>query len=163
SARLPLKLALGLAVVVIGLFARTLNHGFISLDDYDYVTQNPHVSSGLSAENIGWAFGHAHSSNWHPITWVSHMIDCALFGLNPTGPHAVNVRPHAVTAALLLLVLHRMTGSLWPSAFAAALFALHPLRAESVAWVAERKDVLSGLFFVLALGAYDRYVRLPSV
>ena len=118
-------------------------------------------TGGLTAEGIAWAFTTSHASNWHPLTWLSHMLDCQLYGLKPGGHHLTNVLLHAATAILLFLVLRRMTGDLWPSAFVAAVFAIHPLRVESVAWVAERKDVLSGLFFMLTLGAYVGYVRRP--
>jgi protein O-mannosyl-transferase len=140
-------------------FGQTLRHEFINFDDGDYVFKNPHVSRGLTFNGIIWAFTHVHAGNWHPLTWISHMLDCQLFGLYPGGHHLTNVVLHALTAALLFLVLRRMTGALWRSAFVAAVFAIHPLHVESVAWVAERKDVLSGLFFVLTLGAYARYVR----
>ena len=111
---------------------------------------------------VGWAFTHAQVANWIPLTTLSHMLDCQLFGLHAGGHHLVNVLLHAATAVLLFLVLRQMTGSLWRSAFVAAVFAVHPLRAESVAWVSERKDVLSGFFFMLTLGAYVRNVRQPS-
>ena len=123
--------------------------------------KNPQVDDGLTIEGIAWAFTSRHASNWHPLTWLSHMLDCQLYGLTPWGHHLTNVLLHAATAILLFLVLRRMTGDLWPSAFVAAVFAVHPLRVESVAWVAERKDVLSGLFFMLTLGAYLGYVRRP--
>src|SRR5213078_1047162 len=100
--------------------------------------------------------------NWHPLTWISHMMDCQFYGLNPAGHHLTNVIIHALTAALLFLVLRQMTRAVWRSAFVAAVFAVHPLRVESVAWVAERKDLLSGLFFVLTIDAYVRYVRNPK-
>ena len=108
----------------------------------------------MSVQAVGWAFTHAQVSNWIPLTTLSHMLDCQLFGLNAGGHHLVNVLFHAATAVLLFLVLRQITGSLWRSAFVAAVFAVHPLRAESVAWVSERKDVLSGFFFMLALWAY---------
>jgi len=117
--------------------------------------------AGLTLDGVAWAFTHVHASNWHPLTWISHMLDCQMYGLNPAGHHFTSVAIHAATAALLFLVVRNMTGRLWPAAFVAAVFAVHPLRVESVAWVAERKDVLSGLFFVLMLGAYLRYARRP--
>ncbi len=143
-------------------FGQTLSHDFVNYDDQEYVTKNAQVSRGLTLEGIGWAFTHFHSSNWHPLTWISHMIDCQLYGLNPWGHHLTNLLFHTANAILLFLVLRQMTGTLWPGAFVAALFALHPLRVESVAWVSERKDVLSGLFFIVTLMAYLRYVRAPS-
>jgi protein O-mannosyl-transferase len=142
-------------------FGQTLSHEFINYDDDQYVVDNPHVKQGLRLEGIVWAFTHFHSANWHPLTWISHMLDCQLYGLAPGGHHFTNVLIHVATAILLFLVLRQMTGALWRSAFVAAVFAIHPLRVESVAWVAERKDVLSGLFFMLTVGAYVRYARGP--
>jgi len=118
------------------------------------------VAQGLTLKGIVWAFSF-HAANWHPLTWLSHMLDCQLYGLHPAGHHLTNVLLHTATVIALFLVLRRMTGALWRSAFVAALFAIHPLRVESVAWVAERKDVLSGLFFMLTIGAYVRYARRP--
>ena len=148
-----------LAGLVAFVFGGTLHNGFVNYDDPAYVFDNPMVSGGLTASGIAWAFTHFQCSNWHPITWMSHMLDCQWFGLNPAGHHFTNVALHAVTAILLFLVLKQMTGFLWRSALVAALFAVHPQHVESVAWVSERKDVLSGLFFMLTLGAYVRYVR----
>jgi len=151
-----------LLLLSVGLvFGQTLHHEFVNYDDGEYVYENPQVVRGLTSEGIGWAFTHAHASNWHPLTWISHMLDCEVYGLSPWGHHLTNVLLHAATAILLFLVLLRMTGRFFPSAFVALVFAIHPLRAESVAWVAERKDVLSGLFFMLTLGAYVEYVRHP--
>ena len=150
-----------LLVAVLAVFGRTVWYGFVSLDDGQYVYSNPHVTGGLSGQDVVWAFSHFYACNWHPLTWLSHMLDCQLYGLRPGGHHLTNVLLHAATAVLLFLVLRRMTGELWPSALVAALFAIHPLRVESVAWVAERKDVLSGLFFMLTLGAYADYARRP--
>jgi protein O-mannosyl-transferase len=148
-----------LAIVLV--FGQTLRHEFVKYDDDVYVFDNPQVEQGLTARGIVWAFTTNHACNWHPLTWLSHMLDCQLYDLAPWGHHLTNVLLHAATAILLFLVLRQMTGNLWPSAFAAAVFAIHPLRAESVAWVAERKDILSGLFFMLTLWAYVRYVRRP--
>ena len=143
-------------------FGQTVRHEFINCDDDQYVYENPQVARGFTAQGIVWAFTHFHSANWHPLTWLSHMLDCQLYGLNhPGGHHLTNVLLHAASAILLFLVLRQMTGDLWPSAFVAALFAIHPLHVESVAWVAERKDVLSGLFFMLTLAAYVGYARRP--
>ncbi len=146
-----------LAVFVV--FGQTVRHEFISLDDHEYVSENPHVTTGMSVEGVVWALTQSHSHNWCPLTWWSYMLDFQLYGLKPWGYHLSNVLLHAATAILLFLVLREMTGRLWPSALVAALFAIHPLRAESVAWVAERKDMLSGLFFMLTIGAYVRYAR----
>ncbi|MGP8200846.1 MAG: tetratricopeptide repeat protein [Limisphaerales bacterium] len=153
-------LCLVLAALTFAVFGRTMGFKFVNYDDGNYVYDNPVVSRGLTLKGIVWAFS-GHASNWHPLTWLSHMLDCQLYGLHPGGHHLTNVFLHTATVIVLFLVLRRMTGALWRSAFVAAVFAIHPLRVESVAWVAERKDVLSGLFFMLTLGAYVRYVRLP--
>ena len=162
-----------LAAIVWVVFGQTLGHEFVNYDDDLYVYENPAVTHGLSLEGVEWAFTHTVASNWHPLTMMSHMLDCQLYGLNAGGHHLTNVLLHAASAILLFLVLRRMmglrpekgigattpqAGVLWRSAFVAAVFAIHPLRVESVAWVAERKDVLSGLFFMLTLWAYIRYV-----
>ena len=157
-----------LALAVWIIYGQTLDHQFVNYDDEDYVTMNAQVSRGLTLEGIVWAFTHVHSANWHPLTWISHMVDCQLYGLNPGGHHFTNLFLHAVNAILLFFLLRQMTGgpsrtgSFWRSAVVAALFAIHPLRVESVAWVSERKDVLSGLFFLLTLMAYVRYTRAPD-
>ncbi len=151
-----------LVVLVWIVFGQTLNHDFVNYDDIDYVTKNAQVSRGLTLEGIGWAFTHFHSSNWHPLTWISHMIDCQLYGLNPWGHHLTSVLLHAANAILLFLLFRKLAATVWPGAFVAALFAIHPLRVESVAWVSERKDVLSGFFFLLTLLAYVRFARAPS-
>ena len=124
--------------------------------------ENVHVRDGLTPGGVAWVFTHSHGGNWHPLTGLSHLVDCQLYGLYAGGHHLTNATLQAAAAMLLFWVLWRMTGSLWPSALTAALFAIHPLRVESVAWVAERKDVLSGLLFMATLGAYVRYVRRPS-
>jgi tetratricopeptide (TPR) repeat protein len=144
-------------------FAQTVRHQFVTYDDPQYIYANPDISAGLSLSRVSWAFTHSIAGNWHPLTTISHMMDCQLFGLNPAGHHFNNVLFHTVAVVLLFLVLRQMTGSLWRSAFVAALFAIHPLHVESVAWVSERKDVLSGIFFMLTLGAYTRYARSLSV
>ena len=148
-----------LAAVIWAVFGQTLHHEFVNYDDDEYVYENPEIARGLTLRGIVWAFTHVRCSNWHPLTWISHMLDCQLYGLSPGGHHLTNVLLHTATAILLFLVLRRMTGFLWRSAFVAAVFAIHPLRVESVAWVAERKDVLSGLFFMLTLWAYTRYAQ----
>jgi tetratricopeptide (TPR) repeat protein len=150
-----------LAAITFVVFGQTLHHEFVYYDDNDYVYENPEVARGLTLKGIVWAFTRVHSANWHPLTWISHMLDCQLYGLNAGGHHLTNILLHTATAILLFLVLRRMTGAHWRSAFVAAVFAIHPLRVESVAWVAERKDVLSGVFFMLTIGAYVRYVRHP--
>jgi tetratricopeptide (TPR) repeat protein len=158
--RKPLLIAcVVLVVVTFAVFARIGAQDFINFDDPDYVTVNAVVRDGVTAHGIGWAFTHFHSSNWHPLTWISHMIDVQLFGMNAGAHKLVNVAFHAAAAVLLLLFLFRATGELWPSALVAALFALHPTRVESVAWVSERKDVLSAFFWMLTLYLYAGYVR----
>ena len=158
---MALGICIFLAAITWLVFGQTLHHEFVNYDDGEYVLKNSQVTRGLTFEGIVWAFTHVHSSNWHPLSWISHMLDCQFYGLNPGGHHLTNVLLHAATAILLFLVLRQMTGSSWRSAFVAAVFAIHPLRVESVAWVAERKDVLSGLFFMLTIGAYVRYARAP--
>jgi hypothetical protein len=128
----------------------------------DYVTNNSHIQEGLSADLVSWAFTSVYASNWHPLTWISHAIDIQIFGLDPAGPHDENVLWHAANAVLLFLVLKRATGYARRTFMMAALFALHPLNVESVAWVAERKTMLSTLFCLLALGAYRWYASKPS-
>ena len=140
-----------------GLFSPALRNGFINLDDGVYVYDNDQVKSGLTWENVGWALTTLYFGLWHPLTWMSHMLDCQWFGLRPGGHHLTSVLLHAANTVLLFVVLRRMTGALWRSAVVAALFALHPLHVESVAWVAERKDVLSTFFVMLTLWAYIRY------
>ncbi|MGP8200845.1 MAG: tetratricopeptide repeat protein [Limisphaerales bacterium] len=155
------SVCLVLAATTFAVFGQTIGFEFVNYDDGYYVYNNPMVARGLTLKGVAWAFTGVHVDNWHPLTWLSHMLDCQLYGLNPAGHHLTNVLLHTATVIVLFLVLRQMTGALWRSAFVAAVFAIHPLRVESVAWVAERKDVLSGLFFMLTLGAYVRYVRLP--
>ena len=149
-------LLLGIVWIV---FGQTLRHEFVNYDDDQYVYENPRITNGLTLDGIQWAFTHVHAGNWHPLTTISHMLDCQLYGLQPWGHHLTNVLLHAAATVFLFLALRQLTGSRWPSAFVAAVFAIHPLRVASVAWVAERKDVLSGVFFMLTLWAYARYVR----
>ncbi len=151
-----------LAAITFAVFGQTLGHEFVNYDDGLYVYENPVVVRGLSLKGIEWAFTHTVASNWHPLTMMSHMLDCQLYGLSAGGHHLTNLLLHAAAVIVLFLVLRRMTGSLWRAAFVAAVFAIHPLRVESVAWVAERKDVLSGLFFMLTLWAYTRYAQKQS-
>jgi tetratricopeptide (TPR) repeat protein len=156
----------GVCVFLLGavwaVFGQTLHHGFVNYDDAVYIADNPAVLGGLSLNGIAWAFTHCVNANWTPLTVISHMLDCQLYGLHAGGHHLTNLLLHAATAILLFLVLKEMTGALWRSAFVAAVFAIHPLHVESVAWIAERRDVLSGLFFMLTLGAYAGYVRHPQ-
>jgi protein O-mannosyl-transferase len=157
----PLTLAL-LAVAILAAFWPVLHNGWIGLDDPDYVAAQPRILGGLRLDNALWFLAHPHAANWHPLTSWSHMLDAQLFGASPGRHHAVSLLLHALTALLLVVVLSRMTGAWWRSVAVGALFALHPLRVESVAWISERKDVLSGVFFVLALGAYRRWVERPG-
>ncbi len=155
-------LAAILFAVTIGIFCRTAGHQFINFDDPGYVTANPVVKGGITAAGVAWAFTATAMSNWHPLTWLSHMADVSFFGLNPAGHHLMSVFLHALAALILFLLLNRITGALWRSLAVAALFALHPLHVESVAWVAERKDVLSNLFWLLTIWIYSRYVKTPN-
>ena len=152
-------ICLALAVVTTALYWPITHYGFINFDDDDYITNNSHVQAGLTWAGVIWAFQTGAAANWHPLTWLSHMLDCQLYGLNPGGHHSTNLLFHAANTLLLFLWLRQITGALWRSAFVAALFAWHPLHVESVAWAAERKDVLSAFFWMLTLLAYARYVR----
>lgn len=151
-----------MVLVTLAVYFQTAHHEFINFDDTLYVTDNPVVKGGVSPAAITWAFTTSAASNWHPVTWLSHLIDVQLFGLKPAGHHLMSVAIHAVSVLLLFLLLARITAAPWQSLFVAALFALHPLHVESVAWVAERKDVLSGLFWTLTLLLYARYVEKPG-
>ena len=154
---------IALAVLTAALYGQVLNHDFIKYDDTGYVTENPVVQGGLTWKGFLWAFTTLSMANWHPLTWLSHMLDVELFGMKPGLHHLVSVLFHILNTSLLFLVLRQMTGALWRSAFVAALFALHPLHVESVAWVSERKDVLSTLFWLLTLWAYARYTKNPGL
>jgi len=158
----PRLIGLLLALITLLAYLPASRDGFVNYDDQDYVTENSVVQKGLTWTGIKWAFTTGHASNWHPLTWLSHMTDCELFALNPGAHHSVNLLLHAANAALLFLLLLRLTGKLWPGAFVAALFAWHPLHVESVAWVSERKDVLSTFFALLTLLAYVRYAQSRS-
>ena len=151
-----------LAAVTVALYSPVFGHPLVVYDDRDYVTANSHIHDGLSWNTIKWAFTSTEAANWHPLTWLSHALDYQLFALHPAGHHVDSVLIHAVNAMLLFLLLSWATKRLWPSLLVAALFALHPLNVESVAWVAERKNVLSTLFFLLAVGAYGWYVQKPG-
>jgi tetratricopeptide (TPR) repeat protein len=155
-------LALVLALVTLLVFLPATQHGFSIFDDKAYVTQNQVVQDGLTWPGFRWAFVTWHAGNWHPLTWLSHMLDSELFGLNAGAHHFVNLLLHVANAVLLFTLFRRLTGLLWPSLFIAALFAWHPLRVESVAWIAERKDVLSTLFALLTLHAYVEAVDLDK-
>ncbi|SRR5581483_6003475 len=153
----------GIVALVWFVFGQTIRFPFVNYDDPEYVVEVPQIGAGLTSAGIRWAFTNAPSPNWYPLTNISHMIERNLFGANAGGYHLTNVLLHATAAVLLFFVLRAMAGAVWRSAFVAAVFAIHPLRVESVAWVVERKDVLSGLFFMLTLGAYLHYTRRPSV
>ena len=167
TVRSKIGVIFGICAVLAGItwlvFGQTVGHQFVTYDDPQYVYENAKVAAGLSPESVLWAFTHTVGGNWHPLTVISHMLDCQLYGLKPAGHHFTNVLLHTIAVILLFLVLRRMTGTLWQSAFVAALFAIHPLHVESVAWISERKDVLSAVFFMLTLAAYVRYVRKLSL
>ena len=158
-----------LIAIAWAVFGQTFGHQFINYDDPLYVLDNAHVRAGLTWRGILWAFTHVHSQNWHPLTTISHMLDCQLFGVNPGAHHLVNVFFHSIAAVLLFILLAQITdgasrtGGIWLGGFVAAVFAIHPLRVESVAWIAERKDALSGVFFMLTLIAYAAYTRKGSI
>ena len=151
-----------IAVATLALYNGVNQHPFVNYDDPGYVTDNLHVRAGLSSPTIAWAMTSTAQANWHPVTWISHALDCQLFRLNPAGHHFTSLIIHTLSAALLFLALAYGTGQVGPSLFVAALFAIHPLNVESVAWIAERKNVLSTLFFVLTLGSYGWYARKPD-
>jgi len=152
----------GIVALIWIVFGQTVGYDFVYYDDRLYVSENPLVRAGLTLHGLARAFVDLRTNNWHPLTMMSHMVDCQIFGLNPAGHHFTNVLLHTIATLLLLFWLRSVTARFWPSAFVAALFAIHPLRVESVAWVAERKDVLSAVFFLLTLIAYTRYARVRS-
>ncbi len=152
-----------LTIVVLVFYSPVAHNGFLDYDDNGYITANPQVRAGLTWTTVKWAFTTYDKANWHPLTWLSHALDCELFGLNAAGHHSVNVLLHAANAVLIFLVLQGATGYRWRSLLVAALFALHPMNVESVAWASERKNVLSLLFFLLALWAYVWYTRAPRL
>jgi tetratricopeptide (TPR) repeat protein len=158
-----LCVCLVVVLATLAVFWQVRLNEFISFDDDKYITDNSHVKAGLTWESVVWAFTKPHVHNWHPLTWLSHMLDCELYGLNSSAHHFTNLLFHMTNAVLLLFILNRMTGNLWSSAFVAAVFALHPLRVESVAWASERKDVLSTFFWMLAIWAYVRYSERPTI
>src|SRR5262249_775339 len=161
--RAEVVIGAALAAATMVSFAPAFDNGFVNYDDGEYVLQNPHVLSGLTSANARWALSATHASNWHPLTWWSLQLDRTLFGLRPCGFHLPNVLVHTANAVILFLVLSHMTGAVWRSALVAALFAVHPLHVESVAWVSERKDVLSTFFGLLSLAAYVGYAKRPKL
>ena len=152
-----------LVLITLGVFGQVIHHDFVNYDDDLYVYNAPLISGGLTTSGIVASFAHQHARNWHPLTTVSHMLDSQLYGLNAGGHHSTSLILHTLAVLLLFRVLRQMTGAVWPSGVTAALFAIHPLHVESVAWISERKDVLSAVFFLLMLDAYVRYVRAPSI
>jgi Flp pilus assembly protein TadD len=160
--RTDVLIALGLAIGTLAIYAQVIGHQFITLDDVAYIKENPMVNRGLTFAGLAWAFTTFYQANWHPLTWISHMIDCQLFGMNAGGHLLVNALIHVANTLLVFWFLSRTTHARWPSALVAALFALHPLHVESVAWAAERKDTLSTFFGLLSLIAYASYARSPS-
>ncbi len=161
--RLLICISLLLVLLTLVTYRQVQDFPFLLYDDYEYIVENPPVHGGLTLDNLGWALRTTHASNWHPLTWMSHMVDCGLYGLNPKGHHFNNLLLHIGNALLLFFVLTRMTGAVWRSALVSALFAAHPLQVESVAWIAERKNLLSTFFWIATMGAYDRYVRKPDI
>jgi hypothetical protein len=155
-------IALALVAITLAVYLPVRQFGFVNFDDPDYVSANAHIAHGLTRAAVLWAFTTGYAANWHPLTWLSHMIDVQVFGVNAGPQHLVNLLLHVLNTLLLFGLLHRMTGARGRSAFVAALFAVHPLHVESVAWIAERKDVLSTLFWMLTMWAYVAYVRRPS-
>jgi len=160
---IKLLISLFLTMAVIIAYWQVKDFGFVYFDDNLYITDNRYVQEGLTAKGLVWAFTTYHAANWHPLTWLSHMLDCELYGLNPMGHHWTNLQFHIANSLLLFFILQKMTGVIWRSGFVAALFALHPLHVESVAWIAERKDVLSTFFGLLTILAYHYYVKQPRV
>lgn len=156
--RIEWAAAFALLFLTIALYARTSRYDFVNYDDPDY-TSNAHVRGGLTAENVEWAFTSSYAANWFPLTWISHLTDREVFADGSGGPHAVNFLLHAIATLLLFTLLNRMTHALWPSFFVAFVFAVHPLHVESVAWISERKDVLNGVFWMLALWAYLKFTE----
>jgi tetratricopeptide (TPR) repeat protein len=163
TAKLNFAVCILLALTTFAVYFRATGNPFVNYDDQAYVVENAQVQQGLTAATFRWAFTSTYASNWHPLTWLSHALDCQLFGLNPAGHHLTSLLLHIFSVVILFLILTRATGSTWRSLMVAALFALHPINVESVAWVAERKNVLSMFFLLLTLGAYGWYARRPNV
>jgi len=153
----------GLVLATAAAYQPVLKNGFVNFDDDVYVTENSNIKNGFTPQSILWALTSTHAENWHPLTWLSHILDYKLFGLNPAGHHFTNLMLHIINTLLLFFILQKMTGSTWPSAFVAALFAIHPLHVESAAWIAERKDVLSAFFWLLTMLVYWHYTQRPTL
>jgi len=163
SMRAKIIISICIIVAIFIAYEPLCHNGFVVYDDQQYITENPHITGGITQNSIIWAFTKSHAANWHPLTWISHIIDYQFFGLNPLGYHLVSLLLHIANSLLVFWLFSRMTDAVWASAFIAAVFALHPLQVESVAWAAERKTVLSGLFWLLTMAAYIRYAKRPSV
>src|SRR6058998_4279545 len=163
SRSITIVIYLCLAGISLAVLSQTIRYDFVNFDDDIYVYNAPAIRAGLTVKGVALAFTSPHARNWHPLTTISHMLDCQLYGLKAGGHHATNIVLHTIAVLLLFRVLRQMTGAVWKSVVVAALFALHPLHVESVAWVSERKDVLSAVFFLLMLTAYVRYARAPSI
>jgi len=161
--RCDLLICLFLVISTFAVYKQVSHYDFVSYDDDDYVFENPYIKAGLTSNSIKWAFTSVHADNWHPVTWLSHILDIELYGLNPGQHHLTNLIFHIANSLLLFLIFRRMSGDLWQSGFVAALFALHPLHVESVAWISERKDVLSTFFLLLSIHGYIRYVEKPKI
>jgi len=161
--RCDLLICLFLVISTFAVYKQVSHYDFVSYDDDDYVFENPYIKSGLTSNSIKWAFTSVHADNWHPVTWLSHILDMELYGPNPGQHHLTNLIFHIANSLLLFLIFRRMSGDLWQSGFVAALFALHPLHVESVAWISERKDVLSTFFLLLSIHGYIRYVEKPKI
>jgi len=159
-----LILCLLLVLITLALYNPVTRAPFLNFDDVVYVTDNPQVHAGLTWNTVVWAFHTSEAANWHPVTWLSHALDCQIFGLNPVGPHIINVLLHAVNVVLLFLILESATGLAWRSLAVAALFALHPMNVESVAWIAERKDTLAALFDKpFAIDSTLQIINVPNI
>ena len=156
----PFFLSIALILMVWFTFGAAVHYDFVKFDDGSYVSQNDYISNGLTWRGVKWSLTHSHVGNWHPITSLVHMLNSQLYGLNPFGHHLTNILFHMANAVLCFLILRSMTRSLWKSFMVAAVFSIHPLRVESVVWISELKDVLSGFFFMLTIAAYIRYVRI---
>src|SRR5580693_6253890 len=156
--RVKIGCAVLLALITAAVYRPVTGFDFTNYDDPDYIIYNPMVQHGVTGQSVAWAFTTDHASNWHPLTWISHTLDCDLYGLKPGGHHLTSLLFHVANTVLLFLLLEGLTGAMWRSALVAALFAWHPLHVESVAWVSERKDVLCAFFWLLTLMAYGKYV-----
>jgi tetratricopeptide (TPR) repeat protein len=161
--RLICLIGLFLTIAILAVYGQVRDHEFINLDDFAYVVENQQVNRGLSFDGLRWAFTSNFAANWHPLTWLSHMLDCELFGMSPGAHHQFNVLIHIANTLLLLWIFFRLTGDKWSSSLVAALFALHPLNVESVAWIAQRKNIICTFLWISAIGAYIRYVKRPCV